>query len=104
MYWYSVAELPVLCRSRCLASSMVEALSNVKVTKLGILVSSASMIYCWSFRSAAVRASGSASVSGFWSLVPRELSDMVTVFIVLLPFLFVCEFFASLVEAHTLLH
>jgi hypothetical protein len=81
MYWYSVAGLPVLWRSRCLASSMVDAFSKVKFTRLGIFVSKASMTYCWSFLSAAAWASGSARVSGCWSLWPRELSVMVTVFI-----------------------
>lgn len=95
MYWYRVAGLPVLWRSRCLASSMVVAFSKVSVTRLGILVSRESMMYCWSFLSAGVRASGRDNVSGVWSLWPRELSVMVTVFICLLPFGFL-EFFACL--------
>jgi len=85
-----------------LASSKVDAFSKVKGTKLGIFVSKESITYCWSFLSAALCASGRASVSGCWSLWPLELSVMVTVFICLLPFLFAClEFFASLAEAHT---
>jgi len=78
MYWYSVAGLPVLWRNKCLASSMVDAFSKVKVTRLGIFVSKASMIYCWSFLSAAVCASGSASVSGCWSLWRARLSQTPT--------------------------
>ena len=75
---------------------MVVVFWNVKVTRLGIRVSNASMMYSWSFWSAAVCASGSFSVRGVWSLWPRELFVMVRVFICLLPFRLVLEFFASL--------
>lgn len=82
---------------------MAVVFSKVRVIRLGILVSSASIMYCWSFLSAAVGASGKVRVRGVWSLWPRELSVMVTVFICLLPFRFL-EFFASLSEARTQLY
>ena len=83
---------------------MVVVFWKVKVTRLGILVSNASIMYCWSFLSAAVSASGKVRVNGFCNFVPRELSVMVTVFTWLLPSYLFLEFFASLAEAHTLLY
>ena len=65
--------LPVRCRSRCFASSIVEVLLKVKGTSFRIFHERLSMMYSWSLSSALFLGIGIENFIGFFSFLPRGL-------------------------------